>query len=208
MMNVVEDSLVHTIADPNLDIAQEWLEIGLEELSNNEAVTKLPVVGTFIAFGKTALAIRDWLLVKNILAFLKGVHIVKPKIREDWLSKLKNDNFQKKVGEDVLNIIDKLKDVNKNEIAGKIFAVYILGRIDYPAVIRLSEKLDRLFTSDVHSLKTSMPNHIDDKERFLAIGLYVRNRSTGQLSGNPSFISSNELIPNEDCNLLVELIRS
>lgn len=139
---------------------------------------------------------------------MKGVHTVKPKMRKDWLSKLKNDNFKKKVGEDILSIIDKLKDVNKNEIAGKIFAIYIEGRIDYATVIRLCEKLDRLFTSDVQSLKTGMPSHIDDKERFLSIGLYVRNRSTGQLSGNPSFISSNELIPSEDCHLLVELIRS
>lgn len=206
--NSIENSLIQSIADPSIEISPEWLELGLEELANNEAVTKLPVAGTLLAFGKTALAVRNALFVKNILAFLKGVHTVKPKMRKDWLSKLKNDNFQKKVGEELLNIIDKLKDVEKNEIAGKIFAVYIEGRIDYPSVIKLCEKLDRLFKSDIHGLKTAMPNHIEDKERFLSIGLYVRSQVTGQLSGNPSFITNKELLPSNDCRLLVELIRS
>jgi hypothetical protein len=203
----IEDSLIKTIAEPNLEIAQDLLELGLEEFSRNDAVTKLPVVGSFVAFGKTALAVRDWLFVKNILAFLKGLDEVSPKERQEWVIKLKGDKFQKKVGEEILSIIDKLKDIKKNEIAGRIFAAYIQGVISYPKVIDLTEKLDRLFTSDLQNLKTGLPNQTEDKERFLSIGLYFRDRSTGQLSGNRAFISSNELSPNKDCQFLVNLIR-
>lgn len=208
MNNEIEYNLVKTVAEPSLEVGTELLELGLEELANNDAVTKLPVVGSIFAVGKTAIAVRDAIFVKNILEFLKGSSIIDPDKRAKWLEKLESEGFQIKVGEETLSVISRLNDRKKNEIAGKLFARYIADEIDFKRFLALCEKLDRLFSSDITGLKTGLPSHDDDKERFRAIGLYVVHYPGIARPEAIQFASNRELIPNDDCNLLIEVIRS
>lgn len=203
----IENSLIETVAEPNLEITSDLLELGIEELAQNEVVTKLPVVGSIVAFGKTAVTVRDWIFVKNILAFLRGLNMIDAKKRQQWASKLADDRFRTRVGEEVLSIIDRLKDNSKNLLAGKLFAAYINGHIDYAGFLRICEKLDRLFTSDLHAFKTETEPSEDDRERYHAIGLFSIHYPGVKRPELIAFHSGKELVPNDDCNLLVKIIQ-
>lgn len=210
MSKTVEDSLLITISDSSLDAVSEYLELGIDELSKSEIVEKLPIVGSVISISKTAVAVRDWLFVKNILAFLKGLSKIDYNKRQKWIHKLDKENFRERVGAEVLGIIDRLKDNDKNTIAGKIFSIYIEEKISYDDFIRICEKLDMLFISDIRMLKNGLPNNEDEKERYRSIGLYSVGRNGVP---DPEFFSKfiintdKELVPNTDLKLLIELIR-
>lgn len=207
MSEEIENSLLKTIGESSLDITPDILELGLEELTQNEVVAKLPVIGTLVSFGKGVVAIRDWFFVKNILAFLRGLHSVAPEKRKNWLDQLQNDNFQAKVGEELLSLIDKINDSKKNEIAGRIFAAYLEERITYDRFVQLAEKLDRLFSSDITLLRTSGPRNDDEKERYRSIGLYRMHYPGIKRPEAIAFSSRQELLPSDDGILLVEIIR-
>ena len=203
----IENNLIKTIAIPGLDIAPELLELGIDELADNEAVTKLPVVGSFVAFGKGVLAVRDWLFVRNILAFLRGLNNVSEDKRQDWLLKLEDASFKKRVGEDLLGILNKMNSSRKSEVTGRIFAAYLREEIDYDTFVRLSEKLERLYLSDLELLKTDGPRNDDEKERYRSIGLYMIHYPGVKRPEALMFSSNQELIPNDDGITLVSIIR-
>lgn len=209
-MDDIENSLVKSVAEPGLEIAPDLLELGIDELAQNDAIDKIPVVGALVAFGKGAVAVRDWLFVRNILSFLQNASDVDQKKRDAWVSKIGVDKkYQQRVGDELFSIINKMNDLRKSAIAGRLFAFFLEERVSYTDFLRLSEKLERLYLEDLDTIAGTGPFDDNEKERYQALGLYkvhypgVREEKQHMIA----FSSSRELIPNNDYSILAEAIR-
>lgn len=204
----MDKKLLQTIVEPSLDITEQLLELSVDQLANNDVITKLPVVGGFIALGKTAFAIKDALYVKNLLAFLSAASKVDASTRQQWLSRLESAGEAAKAGEVIFSVVDRLGSKLKNRIAGILFAEYISGSFTLREFEHRCEKLERLYVADILMLQSSLPQHDDDKERFFHYGLYSSQYPPG-VDGSKFILSSDKkLVPNKDLEIIIKAIKA
>ncbi|WP_113922490.1 hypothetical protein [Cognataquiflexum aquatile] len=97
---------------------------------------------------------QEWLFLKKILKFFTQLDSTTKKERSDFISKVeRNEIYNKKVGLAILLILDKLEDLEKPEIIGKLFAASVKGEIDYQMFLRLSYLVQKLFIPDLNYLR-------------------------------------------------------
>ena len=74
--------------------------------------------------------------------------------KKKFLKKLDaNPKFRRKVGETLVLLLDRLDDMEKPELVGKLFKAYMLGRIEFPAFQRLAAAVERAYLPDLFELK-------------------------------------------------------
>ncbi len=150
-------------------IIQEPIEV----LSNNPVVKSIPVVKTVVSLSKTALAIRDRILVKNLMKFIKSVN--DGSIRAEDLDKYKqkiedNPKILNRDLEQILILMDKESNQDKIKILIQLYKSYINESIDWEDFMEFSEITDRLFLSDIFQLKNLYNiKQIGDKDEFYPI---------------------------------------
>jgi len=60
--NYLEDKIIKSIITPDLmNVSQEVLELGVDEIINNKLIQKLPIISFIVAGYKTVISIRDYL---------------------------------------------------------------------------------------------------------------------------------------------------
>jgi hypothetical protein len=137
----------------NYEILKEYAEIGLDSIIENDILRSIPIVKTIISIIKTSISIHDRILVKKILEFLTNLQDVSSEKKIDFIRKLEEDQkFEKKVGESLLLIIDRLDDLDKPGILAKIFSAYLQQKIEYDIFLKLSQSIDKAFISYLKQL--------------------------------------------------------
>jgi len=157
-------SLEDTIKSSELkNIGYDLSEVALDSIMSEGLLKDLPIVGTLLNLGKTAISIRDYLFQKKIIGFLTALDDVSVADKEDVINKINNSKeFQVKIGEKLLYIIDKSQDHEKAKVIGRLFKAVVQGEITYKTfLIACSviesityEQLDWFVTTDV----TKPPN--------------------------------------------------
>lgn len=148
------ESLIKTLGESDLpDIAQDLAEIALDSLLFDGVFKDIPVISTIVRLGKTAFAIRDYFLIKKVLAFLQGMKDIPAEERKSFAGRLEAEkDFQKNVGETTIMLLDKYDHLDKARLMAKLFGAYVKGEIDYDKFLRLSTSMDRAFIKDLNDL--------------------------------------------------------
>ncbi len=148
------DSFVETIKSSDLStIFENAAEIWIDSVLDQGFVRDIPVVGTLLRVGKATTGIRDYILIKKILLFLKGIDNVPLAERQDFVKKMSdNSSFRTRVGENLIMLLDRLDDFDKPRLVAKLFCHLLGGRISYDDFIRLTNSIDRAFISDLRRL--------------------------------------------------------
>lgn len=173
-------SLLKTLeVDPLIDFSDNLLE----KYADFQLLDEIPIIKTFIAIAKTSSQISNFLFMNKIWKFLERTQDIPKDEISTFSEKLKNDNkFRRKVGDNIILYIDKLNDMQKPSIYGKLFNAYIRGRIDYPLFLRLSRILERFEIEDepilrqyysINSREYSYKS--DDLDRLFICGLLKPN---------------------------------
>jgi hypothetical protein len=154
-MTELEHSIEETLetsdlANVNIDLA----ELTLDSIMNEGLLKDLPIVGGIVGLSKFGIKVSEFLFLKKVLKFLAQLNSTTPEERRKFIVQVEtNEAYNKKVGLALILILDRLEDLEKPEIIGKLLAASVRGKIDYQTFLRLSSMVQKLFIPDLAYLR-------------------------------------------------------
>lgn len=149
-------SLASEIFNPTLDLAPDFVQMGVDAFETSEVLKEVPLVKTAVALFKTGIAIRDWHFVQKLLTFLKEFHqnSTEGQGTRAFREKINSDSeFRDKVASHLLVILDRYVTTEKAQILAHLFRAHVNGEISWDDFVSLSEILDALHRSSYGFLR-------------------------------------------------------
>ena len=207
-MKELEESIEKTLETSDLaNINSDLLELTIDSLMEDGIAKDLPIVGSLIGISKFGLKVREQIFLKKILKFLINLNGTTVAERSNFISKIeKEEKYNKKVGLAIILILDKLEDLEKPEIIGKLLAANIKGIINYETFLRISYLVQNLFIPDLKFLKEiKQGKEVDyDKQGELYLSGLMISKDTG----GARFDGRNEYGISQNAEILLEIIEN
>lgn len=174
----IEISVLDSVSKDNLQgILESTAELTLDNILESEELKQIPVFGTLVRGVKLGASLRDRLFARKLLAFLREVASIPEEKRIEFVDKLSSRGNKQRAGEAILLLLERLDDMTKPEIVGKIVCSAILGEIDNETCLKLSSMVDRAYITDLLSLPDSEVGRgidPDVAEALASVGLLER----------------------------------
>jgi len=137
--------LVRSIESPDLSsLLEGGGEFALDAILNDGLLKEVPVIGTLVGFAKAGRSIRDMLLLKKLLEFLRGVGRVAPEKRRAVLEEIKDPKKKARLGQNTLLLLDRIADIDKPRLMANAFRAFLERKINLGTLERLYHALDHL----------------------------------------------------------------
>jgi hypothetical protein len=151
-IEVKKDSLL-------LEASLENIEAIIEGVSYVDVLIDVPVIGTAFKVLRGADAFRDKLFAAKISRFLKQLDKIPQSDIEKMRKKIADSPKEsEKVGSTLLMVLDKVSDLDKPELLGKLFIAYLDNVISVDDLRRLIHAVDVAFVDDLLELIRSSPS--------------------------------------------------
>lgn len=191
-INLITTDLKNALFNSDIkDITLDYAELSIENILRNELVAQIPIVKTFYAVVKTAINIQERNLLKQTLIFINEFNNNKEsKIVQKYKKQFDKDQKRlKKELERVLILLNRNIEDEKSKYLAKLYTSYISEEIDWNKFCELCDVVERLFISDIESLKNAYENNgINDfktisykHDRLLSIGLLRTKSIAGEM---------------------------
>lgn len=136
------------------DITTEGMDILFDSALQEGPLRDIPVVGWLVKTYGAMNTVRDWLLVRKILRFLRGTQATTAEERRAFAERMEADPaYQRKVGEELFLLLDRHETVDKSELLGRVFAALIRQEVAYEEYQRYAFIIDQLFLQDLLHLE-------------------------------------------------------
>lgn len=175
-MKQLHIALVDEMTSENLKgIAADGAEVALDAFLVDGIFKDIPFFGTLYKGSQAALGIKDAIFAKMVFKFLFELKDIPVEKRKEFIEKLENkEGYSQKVGEKLIVIIDKLDDLDKPTILGKLFKSCVEESISFDDFLRISGVIQRAYLPDLLFLKKH--RHLEYykpgiREHLLALGL-------------------------------------
>lgn len=197
------------------ELSPEILETGFDLITDSEVLKEIPIFG--IAFKGFSIyqKVTESFFTKKLLYFLFQLKEIPRSEREKFITEMETKNETNKAGEKLLVTLNRLNDIEKAEIIGRLFKKTILGTIEFNDFNRLSHIIDNSYIDDIKLLKNNMYLsyiNVDIKSNLHQIGLL--NQNISDVERQKQFMvrvgSSKEVQPkleykaNKYCKILIE----
>lgn len=134
---------------PIIQLGAEAAEIVADAISV-ETVAAIPVVGTAFSAVRAMDAIRERILQQKLLAFLQEPSLTKAAEARRLRNAIYQDEEKAaQIGTTLLLVLDKVTDLKKPELLGKVYAAYLSDEVDAETVLRLAHAIDMAATMDL-----------------------------------------------------------
>ncbi len=200
----ITSSMTDTLKKSDLTIiAANFSELALDSLlgAGEDLLKKAPIFGTIVNLIKAGYSIRDHIFIKKLYSFLSALNDIEPEIREEAIKRLEADpKYSKKVGENLIILLERLDDYEKPKLLANVFKAYCNKKISILEMQRLNYAVDRVMTCDLPEMKTfldlSEGESLDQavEQNFLNCGLGCITSAYG----------SNPVRPTELCGLFAK----
>lgn len=140
------------IKGTGIEVLKDYGDTGLEELAkifDKEILVEIPYVSTIVNIATFGSKIKQYFFAKNLIKFLLQLESIPLEEREDFIKKLENSKESKKVGDNLILIIDSLDDDEKAVILGKLFKRTIEGKITIDTFHRLAIGIKNIYLEDL-----------------------------------------------------------
>ena len=146
------DSLITTVARAGgTDLLTDAAEFSLDQILRGDLVKEIPIFGTLARLYKVGVGIRDYLFVKKLLRFFGKLSDISQEERERFGKRMDEDEgYRQKVGDHIVLVLDRLDDVSKAELAGRIFRAFVQAEIDLETLLRFCVAIDRCLVSELN----------------------------------------------------------
>jgi hypothetical protein len=160
----LETSLVTTLqSDEAVSIASDLAEVAIDAALDDGVLKDIPIVGSLVSLTKIGFTVRDRLFVAKLLKFLSGLHELKPDERKSMVDKLESDaDYGRRVGEHLIEIIERIDSHRKPYMTAKVFAAYVGGTINASLLHRLNFAIERMAFYEIDAVRV-----IDQKWKAL-----------------------------------------
>lgn len=150
-LDTLSNSLELTLKDSDLqNVTISLAEVFADRLMTDGIAKDIPIIGTVIGLGKTALGIKEALFLKKVIYFISELKNISSARRHEMIDKIdKSGKFRTKVGEKLLYIIDKCDDHDKSQIIARLFSAFLLETINYDEFLRASHIVGQIVIDDL-----------------------------------------------------------
>ncbi len=158
--NNIGTSLIESVCTAGAaDVAADVADVALDAVLDEGILKDIPIFGWLVKGYGVVNTIRDRLFLKKMAMFLYGVGQIGENDRNQFREKLMADEiFCRKVGENLVLLLDRQDNFDKAYILGKTFSGYICNKIDYVTLLKLAMTIDRAFIDDLKNLDTYYTN--------------------------------------------------
>lgn len=164
------------------DIGTEFLELGIDQLIDNEIIKAIPVVASIVKIGKGLIGIKERHLIKKLLLFINKVNdgeVDTEKLIQHSKELKENPEKLYKELEYLLIVIDRQLELDKTKVLAKFYLSYIDQLIDWEGFLYLSDILERFVLSDVILLQDIFEKEIYTENNGFDIPMMCRLNSLG-----------------------------
>lgn len=201
-MNELVPKFNDSLVIKNSDILNDYIELGIDSILENETLKDIPIAKTIVGAGKIIYDIRERKLLKNLIVFLNELNSgnIDRKKLEDY-NKVLNENpkkAEKELGR-VLFILDQTIENEKASILGKLYRAYINQKINWDLFVEYSEMTNRLYINDLGVLYLIYCNQLNDTTGRKDLYRIERLNSLGVISLSMKAIYSSR----QDSNIIL-----
>jgi len=193
--------------DAAVDTFEEYAQSVTELICSN--VEHVPIIKAIDALARTALSVRDHILERKILACLRALKEVPTDHLRDMVARLESDpSYGRKVGQHVVEVLDRVDSHRKPAMIGAVFAGYARGAIELRMLYRLNDSIERLSTIDIDSVRRFKEWHDTRQQRPLqtgSVGFSISELHHAGFTHMQSTYGGLGYIPNDICAAYVSL---
>lgn len=171
----LEKSLLASVQSPRLKDLSGLLEVAVDSLLEIGVIRELPFVSTVSALYRGSVGIREKLFLKKVVKFLAELKDVPQADREKWVEQIDKKGAEgQRVGEALLLIIERLDDMDKPTLLGRLFKAYLNGLIDLADFRHVAAMIERAYMPDLEKLAQNF-GFLDGEttHRLTAIGIMI-----------------------------------
>ncbi len=199
------------------ELSPEILEIAIDSVTKSEIIKDIPIFGLAFKGYDLYKNVSESFFTEKILKFLYELNSIPFVERKAFIEKLESDEKVNNAGKKLIVILNRLDDIDKAEIIGKLFKHTILESIEFSAFQRLTHIINNAYIDDLKLLKNN--KHLsyinpDVKSHLHQVGLLNQSISDieKQRKRQIRTASSSTAIPqqifeyntNEYCKILME----
>jgi hypothetical protein len=134
------------------EVAIAVSEVALDSLTDNEIIKDIPVIGIFVRLARATMSIPDRIFAKKVERFISVTNSIPRDKRDQFHDRLEAEpDLRRKAGEVLVLTLDRVEDLQKAAITGKLFSHFITGDIAFDILRRLLVAVDRAFIDDLLS---------------------------------------------------------
>ncbi|OPG73648.1 hypothetical protein B1219_00820 [Pseudomonas ogarae] len=185
------------------DAAKEYVELGIDALLASDAAKSIPVVSTIAGIFSATLSIRDHVFGGKLLRFLSQLSEISEGKRNEMMRKLgENDKFAGRVGERIIEILERIESAKKPELAAKCFAAYASEDISFEELSRILFALERIPSFDIDKIGQFSRAKIEDAVNMdESLLLAFVNAGLGMNNGG---FDGGAILPTKLCQLFLK----
>lgn len=147
---------------PPLELGADVIEFLVDQITKDSLLADIPFVGTMFKAKDAFRSISDSILRRKLAQFQSELEFVDEQEKNLFIERLgANEEFAKRVAEQLLLIIEKVDDMEKPTFIAKCFSCFLRGEITHAFFVDLSQVISRSLTSDLEALAGT-----DERFRF------------------------------------------
>lgn len=142
------------------EVIASGTDIAVNQLVDDSPLKEIPVLGTLLKLCKAGIDVKNYLFAKKVYSFLYELSKVPHEKRTSFVESLENEGTLTKVGENVILLIERVDDMDKASIIGKLFAKWVEGKTDQDTFFRLAHVVIRSYLPDLKLLAKNSNNPV------------------------------------------------
>jgi hypothetical protein len=160
------DAMDATLCGNLFELSSCFADTSLDLLSPDNPLTKLPIASVLLGSAKTIISVRDSIFVNKIFSFLGPSSEIPDNKRTKEIMRIQEDaKYRVKVGETVLNIIDKSQDSNAALCVGYLFCRVLAKEVPYDDFIYCSNIINSIPYGCLYEFIKKDPDDLSDDGR-------------------------------------------
>lgn len=152
--------MIAHLTDENMDLAIDYMEMGLDSFLSEGILKDIPIIGTAWKLGQNVMSIKNLITARNYWVFISELRkdkVTAEKLEEHFFQLNSNPKQLKKELEMLLIYIDRYNEVEKAQYLANIYRCFLkqsVFGIDWETATAFFEILDRVLLQDLSALKT------------------------------------------------------
>lgn len=151
----LESDLLRSIGAPSLkELSTDISEAVLDEAIDDGLLKDIPIFGSLSKLKTAFGTIRDHIFTKKVAYFLLALSKVPEQKRVAFLTSVAARGEERRVGETLLLLIDRLDNYDRAELLARVFAAFIGERLSMDEFRRLARVVEQLPAGSTGALRS------------------------------------------------------
>ncbi len=150
----LESALLQSVGSSSLaEVRTDLSEAILDQAFEDGILKDIPVFGSIAKLHKTFGSVRDLIFTKKVAHFLLALSKVPEPKRVEFLRSVAARGEDRKVGETLLVLVERLDHYDRAELLAKVFAAFVNERLSMDEFRRLARVVEQLPPGSMGSLR-------------------------------------------------------